>query len=147
MKVILLTDVPKLGRKYEIKNVKPGFGRNYLLARGLAEFGTPAAIARAEQKRAQLVDEAALAKALKNQSLESINGQKFVVKRKANEQGHLFVGLSAVAIFKTIGQLAEGLKPEWLKLDKPIKELGEHELTLDDGEEQAHFKLIVEASS
>ncbi len=145
MKVILLQDVPKVGRKYEIREVKPGFGRNYLLPRGLAEMGTEAALARAVRHQAQAKEEAKLAKALKNQTLASIDKQRFTIKCKANEQGHLFVGLSAVAILKSLGKLAAGLKPEWLQLEKPIKKTGEHELIITDGEENASFTLAVEA--
>jgi len=56
MKVILLQDVPKVGKKYEIKNVKDGFARNFLLLKNLAkiaEAGTLKEIEAAKQKEAR----------------------------------------------------------------------------------------------
>jgi len=65
MKVILLKDVPRVGQKYDVKEVANGYGRNYLLPNGLAKLATPSEIERAEERRKQLERErAARAEAL-----------------------------------------------------------------------------------
>ncbi len=44
MKIILLQDVPHVGRKFEIKDVKEGFGRNFLIPQGFAKFANSGAL-------------------------------------------------------------------------------------------------------
>ena len=46
MKIILLQDVPKVGKKWEVKNVADGFAQNALIPKKLAEVATPSALAR-----------------------------------------------------------------------------------------------------
>ena len=51
MRVVLLQEVPRLGKAGEVKDVASGYARNFLLPRGLAEFATPAAMKRVEEIR------------------------------------------------------------------------------------------------
>lgn len=90
MKVILLKDVPKIGKKNEIKDVSDGFAQNALLPKNLAQIATPQAIAaikeaqeRAEQMHTQEVS-------LMKQAIETLNQHKISIELAANEQGHLF---------------------------------------------------------
>ena len=58
MKVILLEDVAKVGRRYEVVTVSTGFARNYLLPRGLAQSATPAALKELEKNHQEEVKKA-----------------------------------------------------------------------------------------
>ncbi|MEY4440643.1 MAG: hypothetical protein RLY49_269 [Candidatus Parcubacteria bacterium] len=90
MKVILLKDVPKIGKKNEIKDVADGFAQNSLLPRKLAQVATPQAIAalkdaqaKAEQIHTQEIEGI-------KKAIENLNGHNITLELAANAQGHLF---------------------------------------------------------
>ena len=127
MKIILLHDVPKVGKKWEVKNVADGFAQNALIPKKLAEVATPSALARAaaarqvtEASRAASAEELGeLAKTLASAPLE--------ISAKANEQGHLFAALHEGDIARAIQQkTGVAVSPELLKPAHPIKTVGEH---------------------
>lgn len=90
MKVILLKDVPKIGKKNEIKDVSDGFAQNALLPKGLAQIATPQALQalKAKQDQSEKI-EYALVDGMK-QEIERLQNEKIVVQLPANAQGHLF---------------------------------------------------------
>lgn len=126
MQIILLKEVPELGRQGEVKNVSDGYARNFLLPRGLAEAATSARLqaqsrqatvraARDERERQQYVLLA-----------EKINGTTLEFVLKTAGRGQAFGSVSAQDI---AGELTKrGLKVErqWIALEKGIKTAGEH---------------------
>jgi large subunit ribosomal protein L9 len=135
MKIILLRDVPNVGKKYEVKDVSDGFGRNFLLARNLGEIATIQAIQGIEKKRAQDNQMKEVDKDILEKNIEALEGIKISIKEKANEKGHLFAAVH-------IKEIAEILKKEkhieipeeMIKLKKPIKEKGEHKIKVKNKE-------------
>ncbi|MDP3955719.1 MAG: 50S ribosomal protein L9 [bacterium] len=126
MKVVLLQDVPKLGRRGEIKEVADGFARNSLIPQKKCAPATPKTIAGLESKRqieeaskvAQVETLKACVAKLKNQGLE--------VSAKANEDGTLFAAVSKEAVMVAINQSCSGLfSVDDLEMS-PIKSAGEH---------------------
>lgn len=146
MKVILLQDVPKIGKKWEEKNVSDGFALNSLIPCGLAETATKQAGARAAAARA--ADEtrrnATSAEVVKN--IAKIKGARVEVSAKANEQGHLFAALHEKDIAEALSQKTSvNIPPEFLRLAHPIKTLGEHAVSVAAGDAKAEFALVVSA--
>lgn len=90
MKVILLKDIPRIGKKNEIKDVSDGFAQNALLPKKLAQIATPAAIALL--KDSQEKAEQAYTKEIEvmKSAIEELQNHKLVIKLPANGQGHLF---------------------------------------------------------
>ena len=84
MKVILLADVPKLGKKGEVKEVADGYARNYLIARGLAvaQSSTAKKILEEQNEQAQLLDEQNRQQALALKDLLATKTLTFKVKAK-----------------------------------------------------------------
>jgi large subunit ribosomal protein L9 len=130
MEVILRQDVNKLGRRGEVVKVAEGYGRNYLLPRGLAMAVSEANKAMIEKERQ--AHEARLAKEKSEfQSLaDRIGGLRFVAPRKVGENDVLYGSV-------TSGDVAEFLKAKGIELDKrkvqledPIKRLGDHEVRI-----------------
>jgi large subunit ribosomal protein L9 len=144
MEVILREDVSKLGRRGEVVKVAEGYGRNYLLPRGLALAVTAANKAMIEKERQ--AHEARLAK--EKQEFESlagrIGGLRFVAPRKVGENDVLYGSV-------TSSDVAEFLKGKGIEIDKrkvlleePIKRLGDHEVKIKlHPEVVATLKLMV----
>lgn len=133
MKVILLQDVPNVGRKYEVKNVSDGYARNFLFPRKLAEIATTKAIQALELKKKQLEEEKKIQQDLLKKNLEALNGIKISIKEKTNEKGHLFAAIHQKEIAKILKEQKHiEIFEEMIELEKPIKEIGEYEIKVKD---------------
>lgn len=146
MEVILLQDVPKIGRKYEVKNVSDGFARNMLFPKRLAEPATPQKKQELEKKRehasAQIAQDDAKMKTL----FDTLAGSSVTISMQANEQGHLFEALKAEAIVEAIkNQKGVTLHEEQVQTEGIIKDIGEHTLTLVHGDMIVTMVLVVAA--
>lgn len=145
MKVILLTDVPKVGKKYEVKDFKEGYAQNVLLSRGLAELATPHALAKIARYQEALNNKKQDEKAAFDKLINSLHDKKILVKANANEKGHLFKAVSSRDVVEAI-KATSGLDIEenLLKLNN-IKELGSHEVLIKKGEREGRFEILVES--
>jgi len=144
MKVILLKDVGGVGKHGDVKDVADGYGQNFLVARGLAVQATPeklavhqknAALREAENKKA----EEAVARAVK-----SLEGHRVELKVRATEKGGLFKSIGPSDIKRALGR--DDIPESAIKLDKPIKEVGEHEVVLEAGGAQGKMVVAVSAA-
>ncbi len=144
MKIILLQDVPGVGKKWEIKEEKGGYARNYLLARNLATLATPKALKDAKLKQAQEAQKRALHEDLLGKSLESLKDSAIIIERMANEKGHLFDGVDAKEIAGLLKEKLKGeISPDYIQLEKPIKEIGKHEITVQKGDLKVSFTIEI----
>lgn len=140
MKVILLQDVPNVGRKYEIKNVSDGYCRNFLIPRKLAQIATTQAIQSVETKRKQSEQEKEIQKDILEKNIESLSGVRLEITEKANEKGHLFAGINKEEIAKILKEQKHiNIPVEIIELEQPIKEIGEYKIKVKDKE----FLLVV----
>jgi large subunit ribosomal protein L9 len=146
MKIILLKDVPKVGRKYETKDVSEGYAANMLIPRGLAVAATASALKSIETEKAKMEGERKIHEELLVKTLTDLEGKAITLMEKVNEKGHLFAGLHKPEILKAIREQTRlELNSEHLMLDKPIKEAGEHTLDLQGAGKKIKLKLIIEA--
>lgn len=145
MQVILLQDVPKVGRKYELKNVADGFGRNFLIARGKAVLADPAGKARIAKLQAENALHQEMEEKLLHSLLETLSKELTVIKAKANEEGHLFAGLKAKDLAEEINKIHHtSVAPSLLNIKKPIKSLGEYQVEMEQGRVKGVFTVRVE---
>ena len=145
MKIIFLKDVPRVGRKYDIKDVPDGYAMNFLLPRGLAETATAKAVANLELKQKEIVIEREVQENLLLKNLEEIKGKVLHIKGRTDDKGHLFSGIRARDIVEAMqseyrAEIFEGA----IKLQKPIKETGEFEIPIEIQGKKSSFKLVVE---
>ena len=144
MKVILLQDVPKVGRRYEIKDVSDGYARNFLLAQKLARVATPETVKKIEEGKKSTEG---VRKAWETEARKKINeaiDAGLSMNVKANEDGGLFSGIKKEEILKLIkDKTGLNFSPEDLLLDKPIKQTGEHDLEVKIGDKTVKLKLEV----
>jgi large subunit ribosomal protein L9 len=146
MKVILLKSVPKIGNKYQVINVADGFAMNSLFPKGLAEVATPKAIARIQEFKSQEEAERKVREDLLLKNLKEVSGITVEYAGKANEKGHLFAGIHKDEIIKALKEQDRlDLTAEYIVLDKPIKEVGEHKIPVLVQGTTAEFTLIVKA--
>ncbi len=135
MKVILIKDVPKLGIKYDVKEVSAGYARNFLFSRGLAEQATEKIIKAVEIKKKQMGQEKEISQDILEKNLTAIDGLKLTITEKANEKGHLFAGVHKEEIAKILKEQKHVEIPaELIDLEHPIKEIGEHKIQVKDKE-------------
>jgi large subunit ribosomal protein L9 len=130
MQVILLQRVAKLGQMGDVVNVKDGYGRNYLLPQGKALRASDANIKSFEAKKAQLEANNLETKNEADAVGAKLDGQRFVVIRSASDAGALYGSVTArdAADAATSGGIT--VHRGQVVLDKPIKDLGLHSVTV-----------------
>ena len=144
---ILLQDVENVGERGQVIDVSPGYLRNYLLPRKLAQSATPGAIAEAKrrmeaQERAQREAEE---RAQENAAL--LSRTVLTIAQPAGDDGRLFGSVTAQDIVDAIKQ-ARGLKLDRRKvqLGEPIRTTGTHMVTVELTEgSTAQVKTIITA--
>lgn len=135
MKVLLIKDVYKLGRAGDVKRVATGYGRNFLLPKGLAVLATPNALKQVEAIRADAaVQRDALNKEMGSVA-EVLAGKVFTFASKAGETGKLYGSITTQMIADAI-QTKHGIEIDRHQIEvMPIRMLGEHKaqirLTVD----------------
>ena len=125
MKVILLQDVDKVGKKFEIKTVADGYARNFLFPRDLAKQATPETIEWLEMQKELLATKSE--EELKHvQGLASgLDDLEVPIAVKVGEEGQLFEAINAQKIAERLKGMGHEVKKSQIKLQKPLKETGE----------------------
>lgn len=146
MKIILLKDVKKLGKKYDIKDVADGHALNMLIPNGFAVPATTGNVNMIEARKKGDMLENAKSEAEVQKALNEIKGISVEMAGKVNDKGHLFAGIHKAEIIATLKkQKGLNIATEHLLLEKPIKEVGEHAITVKVGDKEATFKLVIKA--
>ena len=144
MKVLLIKDVKSLGKKGEIKEVKDGYGRNFLIGKGFALHATNEVLKRYEaQQKKKAKDEADEIAKLKILEKKLAN-LKLVIKRKLGANGSLFGAVTKDEISNELkNQHNIEIDKKTIEIDKAIKMTGEFDTSVKLGH-GIHAKLTVE---
>lgn len=146
MKVIFLKQVNGTAKKFDVKDVADGYALNFLFPQGLAEMATEKALLNLEALKLAHEAEVKVQMDLLAKNLESLANVSIELNKKANEKGHLFDSVHKELIVEELAKQAHiNLPPEVLDLEKPIKEVGEHEITVKIGDKTGSFKVVVNA--
>ena len=130
MKVLLCSDVEKLGWLGDIVDVREGYARNYLLPQGLATVPSEANIKALADEKARRAEARQLVLEQKERLVAAVQDAEVVVTAKANEQGHLFGSVTERDIAENLRQQGFDVADEMVKMDGHIKELGVREVTI-----------------
>ncbi len=132
MKVILLRDVAKLGRRHSIIEVPDGFALNKLIPQKMAAPATPENVKKV-QARADHVEHAIVEKndSFKN-TLTALQGVVITVPVDANAQGHLFKAVKPADVVTALRAAGHVVELDMVK-SQPIKEIGMHQIPLEHG--------------
>ena len=126
MKVILLQDVDKLGKKYEAKNVSDGYARNFLIPQGLAKPATEEALRWLEAQKEILIKKAEEALKQTQEFASSLDGIEVIFPVKVGEEEQLFESVTVQKIADKLKELGFEVKKNQIILEDSIKAIGEY---------------------
>lgn len=144
MEIILIKDIPKLGKKYEVKTVRDGYARNFLLPQKFAVLKNAMSVKNLESmKQAELIKRDLAEKEI-IAIIKALKGKEFITREKANEDGELFGSVSAQKISENLKKEGFNISEEYISLEHNIKHLGEYDIEIKVGDNNGKFKLKVE---
>jgi large subunit ribosomal protein L9 len=125
MRVILLDDVPKVGRRGEVRDVADGYARNYLIPRKLALAATAGQLNNLEHLKRQQEAKAARVRADAEAQRARIEALVYEPRRQASEEGKLFGSVTAQDLAEFLESQGVRVERRRILLEEPIKALGE----------------------
>jgi len=144
MKVILLKDIENLGKKYEVKEVRDGYARNFLIPKGLVKPATKQALKWLETQK-EILSQKEEEELKRFQELASkLDGQEIVIAVKVGGKEQLFESITPQKISEKLKEMGFSVKKSQIELEKPIKELGEFSIKLKlEHNLEPELKLLV----
>ena len=144
MKIILIKDVEKLGKRYEVKEVASGHARNYLIPRGLAIQASKKLLKWAETQR-DIKEKKAEEKLKKVSDIVSeIDGLEIEIPVKVGKEDQLFEKVSQQKILESLKELGFKVKKSQIDLEKPLEEVGEFPVKIKfEHNLEAEVKVII----
>ncbi|UNM06133.1 MAG: 50S ribosomal protein L9 [Holosporaceae bacterium] len=130
MKIVLLERVEKLGKMGDVINVKDGFGRNYLLPQKKALRATKDNIAYFEKQKATLQAQSKDLQTKAEGIAKKISGVELIMIRQSSEAGNLYGSVSSRDIVKGLEEKEIMINHTMVRIEKPVKMVGVHEIKL-----------------
>lgn len=145
MKILLIQDVKSLGKKGEIKEVKEGYGRNYLIAKGFAKLATKDVIKEWEEEQKRIEEQTNLEIAELTKEKEVLEKLTINITKKLGANGHLYGAVTKEDIVSSLKAQTK-IEIDKKQIDaKNIKSVGEHIVNIKLGHGiHAKLKIIVE---
>ena len=131
MKVILLNDQRHLGKRGEIVEVKPGYGRNYLLPQGLAMEASPGNVKVFEQQRAKIDARHAKERAEAQAIADKMAGLRLEIPKRVGETETLYGSVTAGDIAEVLEKKGFTVDRRRIDLEGGIKTLGDHPVRVE----------------
>src|SRR3954471_14972413 len=128
MQVILTQDVDNLGKAGEVVSVRPGYGRNYLVPRGLAVSATVRNKNRLEHEKALIERRVTKERASANEIAIKINAMTLQFERIVGEDEKLFGSVTSRDIQEQLKRAGVEIDHRWIQLDQSVKALGKYEV-------------------
>ena len=125
MKIILLEDVTKVGRRGEVRDVSDGYARNFLIPKKLALGATAGNLKNLDHIKKQANAKADRAKADAEAVRAQIEALAYEERRQASEEGKLFGSVTSQDLVDFLGKHGVKVERRRVQLDEPIKTLGE----------------------
>ncbi|HUH72907.1 MAG TPA: 50S ribosomal protein L9 [Chitinophagales bacterium] len=148
MEIILLQDVENLGIKYDLVNVKPGYGRNFLIPKGLAKIANTSNKKHLEEIKRQQTNKIAKQMEEFRALAEKIAGTKFTIGAKAGTTGKLFGSVTNVQLADAIkNEIGVEVERKKIIITNEVKDLGTYKATLHifkDIDAEFQFEVVSE---
>ena len=148
MKVILLENIKRIGSIGEIKDVKRGFARNFLIANKKALYASKENISQVEKLKSNLTKKDNEKKKEAKNIFEKINNKEYNIKKLSTENNELYGSVKPTEISKLIAEKDKiDIKPSMIQPVKEIKALGKFKVKISlHSEVDAQISINVEAA-
>jgi large subunit ribosomal protein L9 len=144
MKVILKQDVEKLGRRGDVVNVAPGFGRNYLIPRKMALAVTATNLKTIEIERQALKKKVEIERKSFQSLAQKLNQVSLTFTRRAGDKDVIFGSVSSGDVKEALDALGYDIDKKKIQLDEPIKRLGNFTVPVKiSTDDRAEVKIVV----
>ena len=144
MKIILLDNVDKIGKKYELKEVKSGFARNFLFPKGLAKPATKENLKWLKVQKEIRIKKAEESLKKIQEKAAAVDGQEIVILVKVGKNNQLFESITSQKISEKLKELGFEIKKDQIILEEPIKEIGEVPLKIKfEDNLEAEIKIVI----
>jgi large subunit ribosomal protein L9 len=146
MELLLKEDVESLGVRGELVKVRAGYGRNYLLPRGLAVQATPSNIKQIEMQRKALLKREDSERATATGQAELLKDVTLEFARKVGEHGILYGSVTSMDVAESLAAKGYEIDRKRIQLKDPIKETGEFEVPIKlHREVTTNIKVVVKS--
>ena len=147
MKVILKENVPGLGYKDDVVEVKDGYGRNYLIPQGIAIIASNAALKRLAEDQKQRAHKIAKMRADAEAAAAALEGVKLTIGAKTSANGTVFGSVNAIQIADALEKAGHTVDRKLIVLKEPVKEVGVYKAAvkfLKDVIAEVEFEVVSE---
>lgn len=147
MKIILKENVPSLGFKDDVVEVKDGYGRNYLIPQGLAIIASEAALKRRAEDQKQRAHKLEKIKAEAEAAAAALEGVRLTIGAKTSSKGTIFGSVNAIQIAEALEKLGHLVDRKIIEIKDPVKEVGVYRAILrfhKDVIKDIEFEVIAE---
>jgi large subunit ribosomal protein L9 len=146
MEVILREDVQNLGTVGDVVKVKPGFARNYLLPRGLAVVADHRNVHVLQHQKRVVADKRERDRKAAQGAAQRLSSIRLTIAARAGEEGKLFGSVTNIDIEKALAEQGVTVERRRIRLEEPIKSVGEHVVPVHLGVGvDAQVTVVVEA--
>jgi len=128
MRVILRTDIEKLGKLGDVVDVKPGYARNYLLPKKLAMLATPSNLKIFEHEKKRLEEKLNAERFKAKELAEKLENEKIEIQVRVGEGDKLYGSVTSSNIVDELAKRGFEIDRKKVVLDKPIRSLGEYQI-------------------
>lgn len=147
MKIILKENIPSLGYKDDVVEVKDGYGRNYLIPQGLAIIASEAALKRRAEDQKQRAHKIEKIKADAEAAAAALEGVKLTIGAKTSSKGTIFGSVNALQIAEALEKLGHVVDRKIIEIKDPVKEVGVYRALLrfhKDVLKEIEFEVVAE---
>ncbi len=146
MEVLLLQDIPGIGKKNDLLVVGDGFALNYLLPKRAALIATPLVRKRYAEFIKRRAEEREKEKEAASGTIAAMAGKTLNFKKKVTKTGKLYAAITEKNIAEALKeQLNVDISEDAIKIDEQIKATGSHQIMLQMGERVVTVNVLVEA--
>lgn len=130
MKIILKEDIPALGYKDDVVEVRDGYGRNYLIPQGKAIIASPSALKVLAENQRQRAHKLAKIKADAEALAAQLQGIKLTIGAKTSATGTIFGSVNNIQIAEALEKLGHNIDRKLIVLKENVKEVGKYNATI-----------------
>lgn len=145
VKIILLEDVPNVGKKHDIKSVRFGFAKNWLISQKLAVLALPHIVNQIKGQQAVKKEKAKKETELYEGLLKELNNFALRLRPKKTTKGTLYAAIDEKMIAEKLKEKGIKIDEKYIKLETPIKKVGEYEIPIIFSKNsQTKIKVIIQ---